>query len=131
MILLDTCVLVWDALQQEQLSDRAIRAVKRADDRGNLIMSDISNWEVAMLVNRGSLQIDTSASVLLNLYLRSRNISVMPITPEIAELSVGFDHSLNKDPADRIIAATALLNNARIVTADGNMRGNKLLDTIW
>jgi PIN domain nuclease of toxin-antitoxin system len=56
---------------------------------------------------------------------------VQSISPEIAELSVNFDSGLNKDPADRIIAATSILNNARLVTADRNMLENELLDTIW
>ena len=131
VILLDTCALIWDALQPSRLTDRAREAITRGDQQNALFMSDISHWEVAMLVKRRRLDIAASSSEFLNLYLRSRDVSVIPISPEIAELSCSFDTNLGKDPADRIICATALLHNASIVTADRNMLGNKLLDTTW
>jgi PIN domain nuclease of toxin-antitoxin system len=131
MILLDTCAIIWDALEPTSLSTGAREAITQADKHDALIMSDISCWEVAMLVRKGRLVISTSSSDLLTLYLQSRSIAVQSISPEIAELSVNFDSGLNKDPADRIIAATSILNNARLVTADRNMLENELLDTIW
>ncbi|MCR4307466.1 MAG: PIN domain-containing protein, partial [Candidatus Berkelbacteria bacterium] len=59
------------------------------------------------------------------------NYLVQEITPEIAELSVNFESELNNDPADRLIAATSILANAPIVTADENLRGTSFLTTIW
>ena len=131
MILLDTCAIIWDALDPGKLSAAARSAMDRANQHSALIMSDISCWELAMLVSRGRLRISSSSSELLNLYLQSRSIAVQPISPEIAELSVNFDASVSKDPADRIIAATSILHNARLVTADQNMLENPLLDTVW
>ena len=93
--------------------------------------SDISIWEISMLIKKKRLRIDTTAAIFINLYLQSRNISIQSISPEIAELSVNFDHAINNDPADRIIAATSLINNAQLITSDKNLRASKLLDTIW
>ena len=131
MILLDTCAIIWDALAPEKLSEDARAAIKQADAHDALAIADISLWEVSMLIKKGRLEVPGTGANLLTLFLQSRSISVKPISPEIAELSVNFDDQMNSDPADRIIAATALIHNARLVTADRNFLGNGLLDTLW
>lgn len=84
-----------------------------------------------MLIKKRRLEIDSSAANFLNLFFQTRNISVQSISPEIAELSVNFGDEINNDPADRIIAATSIVYNAQLVTADENLRAGKLIDTIW
>ena len=84
-----------------------------------------------MLIQKQRLKTSESAGNLLNLFLASRSVVVKAITPEIAELSVSFGAELSKDPADRIIAATAIVNNAQLITADQNMISNPILDTLW
>ncbi len=84
-----------------------------------------------MLIKRRRLEVDTTAANFLNLFLQSRNISVQSISPEIAELSVNFGDEINKDPADRIIAATSIILNAQLVTADENLRQSDMLETVW
>ena len=131
MILMDTCAIIWDALEASKLSDKAFSAIEKADEHNALIISDISIWEISMLIKKKRLKVDSTATAFLNLFLQSRNVSVQSISPEIAELSVNFDHNINNDPADRIIAATSIICNAQLVTADQNLRTSKLLDTIW
>lgn len=131
MILLDTCTIIWDALDPSRMSKQARRAIEQADARDALAVSDISFWEIAMLVQKGRLKLQDSSSQLVNLYLQARSVSVKAISPEIAELSAGFGPEINNDPADRIIAASTIIYNARLVTADENLLGNKLVDTIW
>jgi len=131
MILMDTCAIIWDALEASKLSDQAVSAIEKADKHNALIISDISIWEISMLIKKKRLEIDSTATVFLNLFLQSRNISVQPISPEVAELSVNFNHTNNNDPADRIIAATSIIHNAQLVTADQNLLASELLDTIW
>lgn len=129
MILLDTCAIVWDALEPDKLSPKAKKAIKDFDDE--LIISDISIWEISMMINKGRIEIDGSSSEFTKLLIQARNYQVQEITPEIAELSVNFGVEINKDPADRLIAATSILCNAPIVTADKNLRGASLIETIW
>jgi PIN domain nuclease of toxin-antitoxin system len=131
VILLDTCAIIWDALSPESLSRNAKEAIEKADQQNALIISDISLWEVAMLIQKERLRTSAPASHLLNLFLASRSIAVRAINPDIAELSVNFGPDMNKDPADRIIAATAIVNNAKLVTADQNLIANPMLDTVW
>ena len=131
MILLDTCAIIWDALDQSKLTDKAKAAIAKADEHNALIISDISIWEISMLIKRNRIEIDTTAANFINLFLESRNISVVSISPEIAELSTSFGSEINNDPADRIIAATSIIHNAQIITADSNLRQSALIDTIW
>ena len=131
MILLDTCVIIWDALEKSQLSEKALNAINKADEFNALIISDISIWEIAMLIKKERIKIDTTASNLINLYLQTRNISVIQISPEVAEISVNFGEEVNKDPADRIIAATSIIQNAQLVTADKNLIKSKVVETVW
>lgn len=130
MILLDTCAVVWDALDQARLTEQARSAIAQADEHNALIVSDISLWEIAMLIKRSRVEVATNAANFINLYLGARNVSVIAISPEIAELSTGVDLDIN-DPADRIIAATAIIHNARLVTADAGLRQSALVDAIW
>lgn len=131
MILLDTCAIIWDALDPTGLTEQARSAITKADEHSALIVSDISLWEIAMLIKRSRLEVETSATNFINLFLGSRNVSVVSISPEIAELSTSFGPEINDDPADRIIAATSIVRNAQLVTADGNLRKSTVVDTIW
>lgn len=131
MILLDTCAVIWDALDRQQLTDKALSAINKADEFKALIISDITIWEIAMLVHKNRIKIDTTASNFVNLYLQIRNISVVQISPEIAELSVNFGSATNNDPADRIISATSIIQNAQLITADQNLISSEIVDTLW
>jgi len=129
MILLDTCAIIWDALEVSKLSSTATKAIKR--DENELLICDISIWEISMLIRKGRLVVDYTSSGFTNLLLQSRNFIIQEITPEIAELSVNFGPEINSDPADRLIAATSIVRNAPIVTADQNLREATIVETIW
>lgn len=131
MILLDTCAIIWDALEPDQLSDSAREAIETGYQNQTLIIADISQWEIAMLIRKGRVSVGTSAARFLNLILRARNIRVQSITPEIADLSVNFGNGLNNDPADRLIVASTIINKARLVTADKDLLKSSLVETIW
>lgn len=129
MILLDTCAIIWNALEPSKLTPKAKKAIKRYENE--LIICDISIWEISMLISRKRLIVDDTASGFINLLLQSQNYKVQQITPEIAELSANFGTEINNDPADRLIAATSILRNTPIITADQNLREATILETIW
>ena len=129
MILLDTCALIWDALAPGQLSAAAATAIERHE--GELVICDISMWEIAMLIEKGRLEVAAPAAEFIRLALRSRNYNVQEITPEIAELSARLGSELSADPADRLIAATSILLNAPLLTADERLRSAEVIRTIW
>lgn len=129
MILLDTCAIIWDALNPGKLSSDAAKAINAP---GNvLIICDISIWEISMLIKRNRLSVDVASSEFVKLALQARDFNIREITPPIAELSVNLGKEINNDPADRLISATSILLNAPIVTADKNLRDASLIETIW
>ena len=129
MILLDTCAIIWDALDPNKLSSGAAKVIN--DPNNDLIICDISIWEISMLIKRNRLSVDSTASEFVEIALKARNLRIQEITHPIAELSVNFGHEINNDPADRLIAATSILLNAPLVTADKNLRKVSLIETIW
>lgn len=131
MILMDTCAIIWDALGDGQLTPTALNAIQKAEEQNALIICDISIWEISMLLKKRRIEMETTAANFMNLFLQSRNISVVPISPEIAELSVNLGSEINNDPADRIIAATSIIHNAQLITADKNLIESELVDTLW
>ena len=130
MIILDTCSIIWDALSPKSLSKKARAAIKAHEEKG-LIFCDISAWEISMLIKKGRLQIDDTPSNFIHAILDSRNFVYKPISPEIADLSVNLGKEINKDPADRIIVATSILENIELITADNNLLKSNLVKTIW
>ena len=107
MILLDTCAIVWDALEPGKLTAAAKRAIERSGDE--LIICDISLWEIAMLISKKRLVVENTISGFTTLVLQARDFRVSEITPEIAELSVSFGAEISNDPVDRLIAATSIV----------------------
>lgn len=130
MIVLDTHVLIFDALQPSRLSARARKAVDQGAASQELACSDISLWEIAMLIARDRLEPGMDANRFIDDLITVRRVEVMPITPDIAVLSQS-DSFYHGDPADRLIAATAMINSARLVTSDEKLRKIKNLVTIW
>ena len=129
MILLDTCAVIWDALEPNQLTPKAKNAIERYQNE--LIVCDISIWEIAMLIRKDRLVVESTTFGFIRLLLEARNFQVQEITAEIAELSVNFGPEISNDPADRLIAATSILHNAPVVSADQNLRKATLVETIW
>lgn len=130
MVVLDTNALIFDALKPKRLTTRALRAIETASTHGDIACSDISLWEIAMLVAKNRLDPGTELTQFLHDLIQARGLRVLPITPEIAALaqSAQFSHG---DPADRIISATALYHQAKLISADARLRKLKTLEVAW
>lgn len=130
MYVLDTQVLIYDALEPKRLSRRARAALDEGADARALACSDISLWEIALLAARGRIDAGPDIAAFIESALQQRLVRILPITPAIATLAQSdlFSHG---DPADRIIGATALNHGAPLVTADGELRRIARLRTIW
>jgi PIN domain nuclease of toxin-antitoxin system len=130
VILLDTCALVFDALAPDRLTTVARDALARAEEEGALACADISLWEIAMLIRKGRLDPGTDGATFCRLALDARGVRVLPITPEIAVESTRLDLPQG-DPADRLIAATAIAHGAVLLTADQSLRASPVVETLW
>ncbi|MEA3336604.1 MAG: type II toxin-antitoxin system VapC family toxin [Chloroflexota bacterium] len=131
VILLDTHVIIWDALAPERLSKHAQQAILQANESGGILVCDISLWEIAMLIKKGRVQVDVDCQSFINLVIEANRIVVQQITPQIATLAVELPDVINQDPADRLIAATALAEDSPLLTADRNLLAAAQIPTIW
>jgi PIN domain nuclease of toxin-antitoxin system len=131
MILLDTHVLAWAVAEPERLSRTAASAIRRARMGTGIGLAAISLLELAVMFTRGQLRSQGSVENSIRLILESSGTLVMPITPAIAALATQFPESYPRDPADRLIGATARAEGLPLVTRDERIRSSPLLKTIW
>ena len=131
MILLDTHALVWLVAEPKRLSRAARGAIQRARRADGFGIADITLWELAVLFQRGHLRAHGTVEASVRLVTESSGASVKPITPEIAALAAQFPDDYPRDPADRLIGATARAEGLALVTRHEGIRASKLVKTIW
>jgi len=129
MILLDTHVVVWLALEPDKLSKRAKESIRAARREGGLAIAGITLFELAWLAENG--RIETSLSVESFVRQCASRLAVLPITPEIAARAVSLPDSYPKAPQDRLMGATALAEGVELVTHDKAIRECGLVPVIW
>ena len=131
MILLDTHVLFWLVAAPTRLSRPAARAIAAAVRAGELAISDISLWELAALIEAGRIHVEGSSERFLARIADRSDLTVVPISPEIAVLAARFPRDFPGDPADRLIAATARACAVPLVTRDQRLQDSDLVRTLW
>jgi PIN domain nuclease of toxin-antitoxin system len=130
VILADTHVVLWLALDPDQLSADALKALKEArENMGGVAIADISLWEIAIAIKRGKVDLESDLSG----FLRSveETYRVIPVTAEIAERGTQFSRSYPRDPADKLIGATALVHGLQLVTRDEEIRASGEVPVVW
>lgn len=130
VLVLDTHAWVWWLSKPEKLSRRQRSAIERARRRGGdrLLVSIISGWEVALLVQGGRLRLPVPLEMWLDQAMSIPGLEVAPLTvPIIAEAArlTGL-----RDPADMLIVATALQYGAPLLTNDGRIGDAALVEVI-
>ena len=131
MIVLDTHALVWWVSGDLTLSKKAKTAIERERDGGAIIVSSISAWEIAMLVERQRLFLSMDVGSWLATAGQIEAVRFLPVDVEIAIKSAGLPGEFHKDPADRMIVATARKLAAPLVTKDEKIRAYAHVKTIW
>jgi PIN domain nuclease of toxin-antitoxin system len=131
MILLDTHAWFWSAAEPHRLSARATAAVRDARTTGGLGVAAISLWELAMLIARGRVEVQGSTETLLAELVETTGVIVKDLSPAVAALASQYPDDFPRDPADRLIAATARVEGAALVTKDGRLRASPFVRTIW
>ncbi len=128
VIVLDTHVFVWWVANPEKLSRPARRLVQKDETR---LISDISLWEIATLVDLGRLGFDRDVEAWLEQALDETGVGVEPVGAEIAVRSTRIAANFHGDPVDRLIAATAIVREATLVTADRHLLNCPAVKTVW
>jgi PIN domain nuclease of toxin-antitoxin system len=129
VILLDTHVVLWVAQVPDLLSMTAEEAIRVERQRDGVGISDKTLWELAMMISYRRVRVKTS---LLD-FLRAieRNFTIFPVTAEIAVRAVGLSAKYPKDPADRLIGATALVHGLQLITKDDGIRASGEVPVVW
>jgi PIN domain nuclease of toxin-antitoxin system len=129
VILLDTHIVVWLAFEPDRLSKHAKEAIRAARIEGGLAIAGITLMELAWLAENG--RVTTTLSVESFVRLCASKMTVLPITPEIAARAVSFPDPYPKDPQDRLIGATALVEGIPLVTHDKLIKKSGMIPVIW
>jgi PIN domain nuclease of toxin-antitoxin system len=129
VILLDTHVLVWLAGSRERRSAAAAEAL---DADGEWAISVVSAQEIAYLAVRGRLQADRPIATWIADALRVHEIQALPPTVSAALRAGSLDPAeFHGDPVDRLIYATAVEHDARLVSADQRLRQVDPARVVW
>jgi len=113
-VLCDTCALIWLATGDAKLSRVARNVIRDAE---LLCFSSISIWEIARKVKAGELEIPVSPAMFADMLVKRYGMKELPLDNAIMLRSSALPE-IHKDPADRFIIATAILNDCVIVTGD-------------
>lgn len=120
MIVIDTHMWVWWVHDHPELKPWMRQCLMDAE-RDGIGVSCISCWEVARLHSTGKLDLHMPIETWFDAALSYPGLVLLDLTPPVcvdANSLPGFTH---KDPADRIIIATARIHAAELLTADGKI----------
>ncbi|MFH2219588.1 MAG: type II toxin-antitoxin system VapC family toxin [Pseudomonadota bacterium] len=114
-LLLDTHILLWSLLDPARLTGKV--ASELENPANELWLSPITTWEILILVEKGRVVLDTDPSTWIRDVLKKIPVRKAPINHEISIQSRSLNLS-HEDPADRFLAATAMVYDLTLVTAD-------------
>ena len=127
-LLPDTPVFLFAINEPERLSPKVQSLL--LDPTVPRWFSAISLWEIAMLNEHGRIKLQQGAQAFLDDLLLALKLNISPINTEIAALAQTACPG-HHDPADRLIAATAIYLDAPLVTRDEKLAVNKRIKIVW
>ena len=128
MIVLDTHAWLWWVSDPSRLSRAAHRRIRTATQIG---ISAISCLEVATAVTKGRITLDREVLDWLEQALSLPKVELLPLTPLIAVKATQLGNDFPGDPADRVIAATSIVESAPLVTKDSRVHASGAVTVIW
>ncbi|RKZ48969.1 MAG: VapC toxin family PIN domain ribonuclease [Gammaproteobacteria bacterium] len=132
MIVIDTHVLVWWVSGSDSLSDAADKIIKDTlNSNDEVIISSISAWEISMLIEKGRLVLSMDVESWFDEVSQIDGVHFMPVDNEISIKSTMLPGEFHKDPADRMIVATARKLAVPLITADEKIIHYEHVKTIW
>lgn len=131
MIVLDTHALIWWVNGDALLSAPAKTAIQAAQQGGRVLVSAISIWEIAMLVERGRIALAMDLDQWLSAVQDLDGVDVIPVSAQVAMQSANLPGEFHKDPADRMIVALARELNAPVITADQKIQRYAHVRWVW
>ena len=126
-LLLDTHILLWSLFDPSHLTRDV--AAELQSPSNELWLSPISTWEVIVLVEKGRVVLETDPVTWLRGVFTRVPFKEAPVNHEVAIQSRAIDLP-HQDPADRFLAATALVYGLTLVTADPRMLFSKVVPVL-
>lgn len=118
-VLLDTCAVIWSG-NGDPMDAPAVEAIQDAFSSGQMLgVSPITAWELGLLVSRNRLRLTQEAHNWFRNFLDRSGCTLSALDPDLLIASSFLPGEAPKDPADRIIIATARSLDLTIVTRDG------------
>ena len=128
MVVVDTHALVWELNADAKIGRRARARLERALAREELCVSAVTFWEIALLVTRDRLRLDSSATHFRWRVLEM-GIRELVVDGEVALHAATLAPAL-VDPVDCFVAATALAHGATLLTADTRLLESRVVDVV-
>jgi len=117
-LLLDTCAAIWIS-EEQPLASEALTAIERSHRSGEFIhVSPITAWEIGLLVSRSKLTSPMSPQRWFERLLEAPGVRLADMSPDVLVASSFLPGAPPRDPADRILAATAREYGYRLMTRD-------------
>lgn len=127
---LDTSVLLRWFADREELTPEQLEVIDAATEHTPLIVSDISLWEVATLHGLGRIRLRLPLRDWLDRAVGLPQVERAGISPAVAAHVAALPSTFHRDPADRIIVATAQVHMATLVTQDRRIIDAGLVPTL-
>jgi PIN domain nuclease of toxin-antitoxin system len=118
LLLLDTHVWLWLVAGSPDLSTDARHRIEGAAAAGTLRIAAISLWEIASLASHGRIVLGKSIGLWLEEALADPGPAIDALTPQVAIESYALPEVFHRDPADRLVVATARVASATLMTRD-------------
>ena len=131
MIVLDTHVWVWWLSDPNKLPARARKLLEEAAGDRAVYVSTISTWEIVLLVSKDRLKFTMDAQDWIGRSEALPFLHFVPVDNPIAIRSVRLPEPFHRDPADRIIVATAMIMGAPLLSSDSRVLEYPHVKTIW
>jgi PIN domain nuclease of toxin-antitoxin system len=129
-ILLDSHLWWWWITGEPGPSPAQKRILARISPEEPALLSDISLWEIATLVSLGRLAVSIPLRDWLESAAAPPLVRRCAISPAVAATSATLPADFHRDPADRLIVATALVHGATLLTREKRITGAKLVPTV-
>lgn len=129
--LMDTHVWVWWHTAPEKLSPAVRDTIINLDATDQLLMSVISVWEVAKLVEKNRLRLRIEIDQWVEQALNMSHFQLLPLSPEIAIESTRLPQPFHQDPSDQMIVASARLFDATVLTVDQQILSYPHVHALW
>ena len=122
-LLLDTHIALWLDSGDKRLGTRSRQTIEAAwNGGGRLFFSAVSTWEIAVLVDKGFIELDLPVAAWIDRFVGKPGLEALPFDHKAAALAYNLGDLDHRDPADRLLIASAIGLGCALITHDDRIR---------